>query len=195
MIKKIHHKVKSKIQTHRLKRAQRKEEKRQKHYLLHNHPTAFDHAILSWVAPETIKHERGTIWKIGMSIIVIALVIYAIRTGAWTFALAIVTAAVTYWLVHLEHPKEVEIVISDIGIKVGTRKYSFGKIRAFWLIYHPPYVSTLNIKVSDEIVGEITIELGSQNPSHVREVLIEKIPELEGKSESFSDILIRLLKI
>ena len=47
-------------------------EKRAKKYALRNIPTAYDEAILSWVSPETIKHERGLIWQVIISFIIIA---------------------------------------------------------------------------------------------------------------------------
>lgn len=189
-------KLKNKYQAHKLKRAQKREAKKQMLYLLHNAPSAYDEAVLSWVAPETIRHERGIISKIVIGLIIIGLIAWGILYyRAWTFSLAIAAFSITYYLVHLEHPKEVEIKISDIGIKVGGRRYPYSRIRSFWLIYEPPYIKTLNLRVSGEMVSDITIQLNGQNPAQVREFLMAKIPELEGQTEKMSDILLRLLKI
>ncbi|MDA1061128.1 MAG: hypothetical protein O3B47_05045 [bacterium] len=170
------------------------EKKREKH-ILRNAPSAYDEAVLSWIAPETIKHERGTVWKVIIGLLIIGTAIWGILNNAWTFSLVIVVFSVTYYLAHLEHPKHVEIKISNIGIKVGGRKYPYNRVRAFWLIYDPPYVRTLNIRVSGDIATDITIQLDRQNPSELREFLMDKIPEMEGQSEKLSDILLRLLKI
>jgi len=109
--------------------------------------------------------------------------------------LAIIVFTAVYSLIHLEHPRNVQVKISEIGVKVGLKKYSYGKIKAFWIIYEPPFVQTLNLRVEGDFIGEITIQLAGQDPAQVREYLISKIPEMEGKSESFSDILVRLFKI
>ena len=63
------------------------------------------------------------------------------------------------------------------------------------MIYEPPFVQTLNLRVEGDFVGEITIQLAGQNPSEIREYLISKIPEMDGKSESLSDVFVRLFKI
>jgi hypothetical protein len=188
-------KIKSKIKKGRLARAQKKEQKRQHHYAIKNQPTAYDEAILAWVAPETVRHERGHVWRIVMSFLGFAWAAWAAYTGAWTLAVVIIAFMITYSIVHLEHPKDVEIVVSAVGIKVGGRKYAYSRIKAFWVIYDPPLVKTLNIRVAGEVISDITIQLGNQSPAAVREVLLEKIPEMEGATEKISDIFIRLFKI
>lgn len=189
------HKIKQKYQQHKLKRAQKREEKRRIMDMIRNIPSAYDEALISWIAPETIRHERGPIWKVVMSIVVLALIGGGIYYGAWTFSLAISAFILAYYLIHLEHPKAIEIKISDIGIKIGYRRFTYSQIKAFWLIYDPPFVQTLNIRVAGHYVSDITIQLGDQSPATIREFLMTKIPELEGQSEKLSDIFLRLFKI
>jgi hypothetical protein len=189
------HKIKTKYQQHRLRKAQKKEERKRQIDQIRNTPTAYDHAHISWIAPEAIIHERGPTWKIVTSLVVLGAIIWGIYTGAWTFSLVVAVFAVTYSLIHLQHPRAVEIKISDIGIKVGYRKYNYSQIKSFWLIYDPPYVQTLNIRVSGQIVDDITIQIRDQSPSEIREFLMTKIPELEGQTEKLSDIFLRLFKI
>lgn len=184
MFHKIHHKY----QQHKLKRRRQLD-------LIRNAHSAFDEALIAWIAPETIRHERGPVWKIVMSIVVLALIGGGIYYGAWTFSLAIGAFVSAYYLIHLEHPKAIEIKISDIGIKIGYRKYTYSQIKAFWLIYDPPFVQTLNIRITGQYISDITIQLGDQSPATIREFLVTKIPELEGQSEKLSDILLRLFKI
>jgi hypothetical protein len=188
-------KIKNKIKKGKLVRAQKREARKQHHYAIKNQPSAYDKAILSWIAPETVRHERGNIWKIVMTLIGLTWAAWAMYSGAWTLAVVIVAFMITYSIVHLEHPKDVEIKISPVGIKVGGRRYAYSRIKAFWVIYDPPFVKTLNIRVAGEIISDITIQLGNQSPAAVREVLISKIPEMEGATEKISDIFIRLFKI
>ncbi len=188
-------KIKSKFQVHKIRRAQKREAKVQARYALYSLPTAYDEAILSWIAPETVKHERGKVWRIVAPLSGIGMIALALWQGSWSFALAIAAFILAYCVTSLEHPKDVEVKISKVGIKVGTRKYPYSRIKAFWVIYEPHLVETLNIRVAGEWVGDITIQLGKQNPSPVREVLMDYIPELEGATEKVSDIFIRLFKI
>ncbi|MDD3861331.1 MAG: hypothetical protein PHP74_00330 [Candidatus Gracilibacteria bacterium] len=188
-------KIKTKYKAHKLQSAQKKEERQQLRSAILNAPSAFDQAVISWEAPEYVAYKKGPVWKITMVLLVAIIAILSLYYNAWSLALVVVVFAIVYKLVNLEHPRNMEIKISEIGIKVGLRKYSYGKIKAFWLIYEPPFVQTLNLRVDGEWIGDITIQLGDQDPAQVREYLISKIPEMEGKMESFSDIFVRLFKI
>lgn len=188
-------KLKEKYHQHKLRRAQKKEAHQQLLHAVKNAPTAYDDAVFSWVAPEYVMHDRGLVWKISTILLVIVVAALSLYFDAWSLALVVVIFASVYALIHLQHPRDVEIKISEIGIKVGYKKYSFSRIKSFWFIYEPPFVETLNLRVEGGFSGEITIQLAGVDPAPIREFLINKIPELEGKTESFSDILIRLFKI
>ncbi len=182
-------KLKQKIQHRKIKKAQERE-------YLRNLPSSFDDEKISWITPEYIKYEKGLIWKIAVILLILAAVSWGIVSKAWTFSLAMVVFAVVYYaMIHRDHPKAVRVTLSDIGIKVGHRKYSYSQIKAFWIIYNPPYIKTLHIRVQNDIALDIPIYLHNQDPAEIREFLIEKLPELEGHKESFSDVLLRIFKI
>lgn len=181
-------KIKNKLKQRAFKRAQIKEYYR-------SLPSAYDNKIISWVAPEHVRHQRGKLWKIIISIMLVSAIVFGILYNAWTFSLAVAVFALAYYVIHKEQPQDVEISISDIGIKVGHRKYPFTRIKSFWMIYEPPHIKTLNVKVDGDLAVNINIQLNNQDPSPIREFLIEKIPEKEGHQESFSDIFARLFKI
>lgn len=162
---------------------------------MRNAPTAFDDALHSWVAPEFIRHERGMVWKITMPLLVFLAAFLGIYFGAWSFSIAIVAFAIVYWLIHRNPPKDVEVVISDVGLKVGNRRYPFSRIKAFWIIYEPPVFKTLYIRVSGDIAVNIPIQLEDEHPAIIREIMIEKIPELEGQKISLTETISRLLKL
>lgn len=188
-------KIKTKYQQHKFRRAQKREERKRRIDFIKSVPTAYDHAKIAWIAPETIIHQRGPIWKIVTGLLVLAVIAWGIYSGAWTFSLAIGVFAIAYYIIHLEHPKAIEIKISEIGIKVGYRKFSYSQIKAFWILYDPPYVQTLSIRVHGQITDDITIQLYDQSPAEIREFLMTKIPEMEGQTEKLSDIFLRLFKI
>lgn len=166
-----------------------------KKFYKRNLPTAYDHMKISWVAPEYTRYERGIIWKILVAAAIALMAGLGVYYQAWTFSLAVLVFALVYSIVHRQKPRDVEVVLSDIGIKVGERKYPFNKIIAFWIAYHPPYLKTLNLRVSDDLALDIEIELNEQNPSEVHKFLIDKIPEKKGQPQSLSTIYARLFKI
>lgn len=158
-------------------------------------PSSFDNAVINWKAPEYPKYKKGIFWKIFASLLLISVVLIGYFYNAWSFTAAIFAFALVYFLLNREEPKNVEVILSNIGIKVGNRKYPYSHIKAFWIIYEPPYFSTLHIRVKNDIAVDITIELGLQDPSIVREFLIDKIPEMEGQNYSVSDLFVRLFKL
>ncbi len=177
MIKKIKNKIK-----------ERKEAEK-------NNPSAYDHHILSWHAPEHLHYNRGIVWKIIAVLFVAAAIILGYVYDDWTFSVAVMAFALVYYLFHREKPQIVNVKISDIGIKVGHRRYPFSKIKAFWIHYEPPYTNSLMIRVSNDLAVDIEIQLYDQNPSEVRELLLEKIPELEGEKESVLNLFSKLFKL
>jgi Ca2+-dependent lipid-binding protein len=174
---------------------QKQEEQKKLREQMQSQPSAFDDAIISWVAPESMKHERGKTWRMVMLGAVIVFAIGGIIYNAITFSLAIITFAFVYYLLMMENPKDIEIKISNVGIKVGGRRYSYGEIKAFWIIYEPPHFKTLNLKIQNNINSDVVIQLNDQNPAEVRDFLIKRIPEMQGGKENFSEILARIFKI
>ena len=82
-----------------------------------------------------------------------------------------------------------------MGIKVGNKIYQYGRIRAFWINYNPPFTKTLNIRVHGEFLVDIDIQLGNQNPVEIYDFLSTRLPEMQGKSEGFLKTLERLFKL
>ena len=173
-----------------------KENRKTKKEFIQNIPSAYDKAKISWVAPEYMRYERGIVWKVGAVLSLIVAVGLGIFLDAWTFSVAITAFAVAYYVIHLtEEPKDQEVVLSKIGVKVGNRKYPFSQIKAFWIIYEPPFTKMLFIRLNEGLLRDIEIQMSGIEPSEIREFLIEKIPELEGQKEPLGDILLKIFKI
>jgi len=154
-----------------------------------------EETVLRWTAPEFIQHAKGKVWFGVAGVIIVLLVLYAIRTSSWTMAVAFIVLAGVYYLSHHREPGTVEIKITTIGIRVGRKRIPFNQIKAFWIIYHPPGIKVLKLLTTDTFMAEVTIQLDGQAPGPVREYLLDQIPEYEGKGESLTEILIRLLRL
>lgn len=156
----------------------------------------YDEAIFEWTAPEYVQHSKGKVWYIVEAIIVALFILGTIITANYTMALAIVTFVAVYHYLHEKHPpKEIKIVISRMGIKVDDMVFPYTHIQAFWLMYHPPYMKTLNLRVSKRFYSDVVIQLNDEDPVEIRQFLCGQIPEWEGKTERFSDTVVRLLKL
>jgi len=151
--------------------------------------------LLTWEAPEFIKHSKGKKWFYGAGLLVVLLVMYALWTGSWTMAIAFIVLAGVYYISHHREPNQVTISLSHFGIKIGKRQLPYNQIKAFWIVYKPPHVKTLKLLTTDKVMTEVTIQLDGQEPGPVRALLTKHVPEYEGKDESFVDALIRVTKL
>lgn len=156
----------------------------------------YEKAIFAWTAPEYIQHPKSKTWYMIAAIIAVIAVVAASFVGDFTMALAVVVFAAVYYYIHINHPpKEIQIKISRMGIKVGTMIFPFSSIQAFWIIYSPPHIATLNLRVKEHFFSDVIIQLHHEDPAPIREYLCGQVPEWEGKNERLGDMILRLLKL
>ena len=160
-----------------------------------NTESSFEEEVISWTAPESVKYNRGMLWKVVVSLISAGLVVFGFFYNAWTFSLAVIVFAIVYAIVNRKDPKEIKVIISEIGIKAGYRKYPYSAIKDFCIVYNPPYASELHLRVLNDIAHEIIIHLWGQNPAQLRNYLLTHLKEKTDHRESFSDAILRLFKI
>ncbi|PIZ75638.1 hypothetical protein COY05_03580 [Candidatus Peregrinibacteria bacterium CG_4_10_14_0_2_um_filter_38_24] len=181
-------KIASHLRDRKIKNAQRREMER-------NSESSFDSAVLSWTAPEFVKYKRGITWRIVVATVMISLILFGYFYNAWTFSLAVIVFAIVYGVVNRKEPKDVQVVLSEIGIKVGYRKYPYGLIKDFCIVYEPPYTSELHLRVSNDLAHEVVIQLWSQNPAEARNYLLRHLTEKRDHKEALSNALLKLFKL
>lgn len=157
-------------------------------------PAAHDRVVLTWTAPEYIHQHKSTFWYVGATLFMLALVVWAYFTDSWTMLAALVVFAGVYiYLHHFHPPKNIQIEITEMGIRVGEIFYPYSHVQAFWIHYQYG-LKTLNLRVHKQFFHDVVIQLGDQNPVEVRHYLTNQIPEWEGKSERVGEMILRLLK-
>jgi hypothetical protein len=98
-------------------------------------------------------------------------------------------------LEHLKKPENVEVIISEYGIKFGELAVPFSRIKKFWILYNPPLLNELHILTDSRFHPEITIQLTGVNPTILRQYLVTQIPEWEGRQVSLGEMFIRFLRL
>ncbi len=161
----------------------------------HKNHKKHNKTLFEWVAPEYKTHDKGPIWTTMAGSLTAALVAYAILSGSWTMALAFMMLALVYYLQHRQTPSDITLKITELGIQVADILYPWNHMRAFWIIYEPPFVQTLHIKFAKRHQPELVIQLADENPVMIRKLLLSQLPEWEGKEEAPLDILVRVLKL
>lgn len=152
--------------------------------------------LLMWDFWEFKKYDRGPLWY-GLAIsLAVALLLSALISGNFLFALIIVMFGLVMYLVTIAQPSRVRASITETGIIVGTAFYPYREMRHFWIVYDPPGVQKLYLDAGGLIRPRIVLELEEVNPNAVRKAIGRFVPEdLTQDGEPLADILGRLLKI
>lgn len=152
--------------------------------------------LAEWKIPEYIKYDRTFGWYVVIGGVGAVLLVYALWTANFLFALLIVITAVIIYQTHRRQPRELDFKITEDGLEIGERFYAYKNLKKFWIIYEPPEVKTLYFETQRWLHPELSIFLKNMNPVTVRKILLKYLEEdLEQEDESSADKLSRLLKI
>ena len=160
---------------------------------LHSH--LFEKSVISWRAPEYIYHEKSVLWFIFAGIAALGLVIYGLLSGGWTFSVAIIVFAGTYYLFYRNAPPIIEVKISKVGVKIGKHLFPYDKLKKFWIVYDVPFVKRLYLRTTSRLHPDIFVSLEDMDPSKIKAILKGHIPEKENGSEPFADALVRAFRL
>ena len=152
--------------------------------------------LQQWTIFEYEKHERRAAWYVLMAVLGVGLVVYALWSGNFLFALIIVLFAIILFLQSHQTPQEIVFQITDFGIVVGSRFYAYAELKDFYIVYNPPQVKTLFLTSKNLLQPLLRIPLLDANPIEVKHSLREFLTEdLEKEDEPLSEKIGRNLQI
>ncbi len=152
--------------------------------------------LMTWEYLDRPRYERGRLWYMVMIAAGAGLLLYALLSANFLFALIIVMFALVLYVSAIYEPKPVKFVITEEGISVGESFYAFRDFDRFWFYYEPPVVKSLYLDFRGSFRPRMRVDLGVQNPNLVRQVLGQFIREdMNETDEPFTDIISRILKI
>lgn len=144
--------------------------------------------LMEWKAPEYRYFGKNPVVYIGGGAIAVILLIYAIATLNWLFALIVIMLAVIVHIFMTRTPEVLDLAITKKGMKVGDRLYTWeDDLDTFWILYEPPDLKSLNFSRKNKLSPTMTLELMDQNPLKVRELLLEYLTEDIEKEEHPAD--------
>lgn len=155
----------------------------------------FEKPIIRWSAPEYVYHEKSLLWFIAAGLAALAFVIYGLLTGGWTFSVAVIMLAGIYYLVYKDKPQIVDIIISDVGVKIGSHVFPYNHLKTFWVVYDPPAVKRLYLRTTSKFHPDISISLEETDPAELKRILKHHLKESDKTTEPTSDTLIRVFKL
>lgn len=152
--------------------------------------------LFAWETWEFPPVERSTQWYVIASAAGLGMLIYALLTANFVFALIIVMFAVIMLMRDLKKPARVQAAITTDGVVFNNEFYPYKDIKDFSVIYEPPEVSNLYIGFHSRLSPLMSIPLEDADPNEVRTQLLPFVFEnLERDSESLTDTLSRVYKL
>ncbi len=152
---------------------------------------------LSWQVPEYEKYERGRVWYLVIGLIGGIILLWAVFTYNFLFALIIILTAIIVILTESRQPAPVVIKLDGDGVRVGNKFYDYDEIKNFSIIYKPKIgVKNLYFEFKNPFKHHLSIFLLTMNPLLVRQFLLRYLEEdLTRTDPPLFEELARLLKI
>jgi len=152
--------------------------------------------IFSWTVDEYERHERGPLWYVIAFLVGVSLVLYAIVTQNFLFAIIIIMSGVIIGLSSLREPQRVLFRMTTRGIGMGREFFPYKDLRSFWILYEPPLNKDLYVDFRNPLTPHLKISLEDQDPVEIRKTLLEFLrEELSQEQEPLTDLLGRVLKL
>ncbi len=132
------------------------------------------------------EHSPDWFWAVG--IITIALSVTAIILHNVLFAFVIVLSGFVLSLFAARPPKQIEVTISDEGIRVENTFYPFHSLESFW-IDEKEQKSKILIKSQRLLMPYIIVPLDDADPEKVQMYLSRHIPEVFHSESSLQHLM------
>ena len=161
-----------------------------------NSITEYGKILASWQVDEYPNHDRSRTWYVLGAIGGVCLIIYAIATANFLFAIIILISGIITLLSTFQAPEKLDIAITSSGIIVGNDYYVYKEVKDFSIIYEPPTIKVLYFDFEKPWLPLVSIPLEDTDPNHIRECLLPFCLEnLERSEETLTDYVRRLYKL
>lgn len=149
--------------------------------------------LLSWQTYLYPRYQKSKAWYVFTLLLVVALAAYGILTNSWTFSVVVIIAAAVYYASDSQENPLIEVIVSDMGVKVGNRVYPYTEIGTFWIDHNPPYVNDVHLVMKNQYKQDITIQIHNVNPSQIRLVLSKYLPEWKEREKNLGESITNAL--
>lgn len=143
-----------------------------------------------WQAPEYTYYPKSSDWYWVLGIIALALLVYAIMAGNFLFAVLILVGSFALMMYGERHPRIVTVSISGEGVRIDDRLFPYETLHSFWIFYRAGGLKELSIESEKMLMPHLKIPLGDADPTQVRSVIVEYLPE-KPQEESFIETIAR----
>jgi hypothetical protein len=147
---------------------------------------------ITWTASEYIDHEKGASWYslLFVSTLALGTVIYLL-TRDFLAAGTILILGVIIAVAARRRPQQVEYKLSDAGLKIGEKSYSFSSFRSFYIVKDGDLHSISLIPLK-KFTPALSIFFDPADEKRITERLSEHLPYEEHTLDSVDRLARRL---
>ncbi|PIY93063.1 MAG: hypothetical protein COY69_03600 [Candidatus Magasanikbacteria bacterium CG_4_10_14_0_8_um_filter_32_14] len=144
-----------------------------------------------WNIPEYEQHERNKAWYIIMGLIGFALITYSLLSSNFLFSLILILFIIIIFLQAYQDPIVIPFLITDLGVIINDRFYSYSELDEFYIIYNPEEdLKMLYIETVGNFTPRLRLPLMDNDPNEIRITMRSFIEEnIEKEQEPFSDMI------
>lgn len=150
-------------------------------------------SLYSWKYDD-IKH-RSPIWYMIALSIAIWLIIWGFLTRQYGMSIVIMLAGGFFYFLENNSEDEVEVSITDLGIKVQGNFYDYSRIKAYSLVYQSDRAVFLRLLINKRGIGVLNLNIDNNIAANIRSILPNFIEENEKQEITLGEKIIQLLKL
>ena len=159
-------------------------------------PTTYGTSVVRWETWEYPKYDRSRFWYMIAGAVGIGLLLFAIFTGSFLFAVFILMVGIIFFLSHLREPDRITVHVTTNGVLLGRHFYAFRELKDFAIVYQPPAVKILYLDFVNAFHPLTSIPIEDADPNAIREALMPYVLEdLDRTEETLTDMVARLYKL
>jgi len=149
--------------------------------------------LLHWKTREFEILKRDKKWYIYGTIILLAIVIYALFTNGLVMAITFILIGMAGYIYINKEPRILDFMITKDGLIAGREIYDFDNLKSFWIFYDND-VRAISLHTKSHLIPYIHIPIGDEDPVKIREILTKYIAE-EKQEQGIVETVERLLKL
>ncbi len=135
--------------------------------------------LLSWKAFSFLSSQKSNIWYVVVFVILVSLVALGLFSDNFPLAILAILIGLILYLFEKKEAQSFNFSVTTEGIVAQDRLYKFSSLENFWIFYEPGGKKDLSLKSAKNFIPYIHIPLGDVDPTLLRKILLEFIPEVE----------------
>lgn len=149
-----------------------------------------------WDVNEYEQYERPRNWYLVVGGLGLALVLFGVFTNNFLFTLIILLAGIIVFMQSQQTPLQVPVALTNRGIIIGRRFYSYDEFTEFYILFIPGQVKALFLETSSILQPRIQLPLDDVDATDIRETLRMYIEEnFEKEEEPVSEQMRKMWRI